>query len=106
MLCPFEFFDLIRKMIDPHDQDDRKVLIRIALNALYAPDAYPVDLSELMGMQEKHVVLARGFLARCALEPQLYYRLTDDRVRRLRTYLMGGGLRPKGDAISQEGASC
>ena len=61
----FDFFQLIRQMTDADDQDDRKVLIHVALNALYAPDIYPVDLSELMGMNKKHVMVARGFLSSC-----------------------------------------
>lgn len=51
---------------------DQTLLARIALNALYDPARYPVDMSELLSLTAHHRALARSFLAWCAVHPHEY----------------------------------
>lgn len=62
---------------------DQKVMARVALNALFAPDRYPVDLSEIALLRSDHKLMTRAFLARCALEPSHYLSWSQGRCWRL-----------------------
>lgn len=63
---------------------DQVVMARVALNVLFDPDQYPVDISEVMTLRSKNRILVRGFLAWCAFEPEHYQSLSEELCQRLR----------------------
>jgi len=67
MLHPIDFVTYVRLK---SDLMDRSLLARIALNALYDYERYPVDLSELAELCCESRVMARAFLAWCAIDPE------------------------------------
>lgn len=65
-------------------------MIRIALNTLYDPDEYPVDIAELMSLRAEHLHIARGFLSNCATDPTLFQSWPPEQTRSLQSEVDGG----------------
>lgn len=65
MLPPIAFVTYVRRA---KPSADREVMARVALNVLYDPERYPVDLSEVSALACEARLMTRGFLAWCAIE--------------------------------------
>lgn len=65
MLPPIAFVTYVRRA---KPSADREVMARVALNVLYDPERYPVDLSEVSALGCQARLMTRGFLAWCAIE--------------------------------------
>ena len=87
MLHKLDFVAFVHGMKDHKDQDDRRVMARVVLNALYDAQVFPVDLSEVVRLTGKHGALARAFLSWCALNPEVYCSWTDEMCAPLTKYL-------------------
>lgn len=83
MLCPYDFAQLLPRV---RNRKDRRVMACVVLNAIYDPDQYPVDLSEVMNLQGENRVLTRAFLAWCALCPDAYASWNEQACERLFAY--------------------
>jgi len=70
VIYPADFVGYLRKRAKC--ADDRLVMARIALNALYDPQLYPVDVFEVMRLRNESRVMTEAFLAFCAVNPQQY----------------------------------
>ena len=70
MIYPADFVSFVRKKAKP--AAEQVVLARIALNALYDPEIYPVDVHELMLLHNENRVMAKAFLSYCAINPKEY----------------------------------
>lgn len=77
-------------MEDEKDQSDRRTMARVALNALYDPDVFPVDLSDVIKLRGKHGAITRSFLSWCSLKPTAFYSWSEDMCRPLTAYLERG----------------
>lgn len=55
-----------------HRPEDKRVMARVALNALVDPQRYPVDLSEIKGLKIEARLLVRAFLAYMATNANEY----------------------------------
>lgn len=65
------------------DFAERVVMARIALNALFDPNAYPVDMSELASLTSEPNILTRSMLNYCVIHPEYFGSLDQPRARRL-----------------------
>ncbi|MBN8499533.1 MAG: hypothetical protein J0M19_00045 [Sphingomonadales bacterium] len=65
MLAPIDFTTYVRASKIASDQ---VIMARIALNVLYDPERYPVDLSEIAKMRSESRIMTRAFLAWCAID--------------------------------------
>lgn len=63
---------------------NKPLLARIALNALYDSDAFPVDLSELNTLDSRGGQMARAFLDWCGTDPTQFSSWAEDGVERLK----------------------
>lgn len=75
MIYPADFVSFVRKKTKP--VEEQIILARIALNALYDPEMYPVDVHELMLLHNENRVMAEAFLAYCAINPKEYSGWTE-----------------------------
>jgi hypothetical protein len=48
---------------------DQQVMARVALNFLFDPEQYPVDLSEVLSLQSNNRIMTEAFFANCASFP-------------------------------------
>lgn len=75
MIYPGDYsLTLQREHIDPND---RRVMARVALNALIDPALYPVDLTEIQNAGSEARMLIHAFLAFMANHPEIYGSGTD-----------------------------
>lgn len=49
--------------------EEQKVMARLALNFLFDPEQYPVDLSETLGLHSDNRIMVNAFLAACGSFP-------------------------------------
>lgn len=77
MLYDLDFVSYIKRMTDEDQQADRRVMARVALNALYDSEAYPVDLSEILRLHSINRSLTRAFLLGCSLRPEVFQSWSD-----------------------------
>lgn len=68
------------------------MMARIALNTLHDADGFPVDLEELMSLQQVNLAVTRSFLNRCAVEPSFYAFFDETCVSGLLQYVLTNGL--------------
>jgi hypothetical protein len=68
-------------------RDDQRLMARVALNVLFAPDRFPVDMSELFSLSEMQWLQTEGFLAYCAVKPNVYSSFDDIDAQMLLTLL-------------------
>ena len=75
MIHPGDYVQYVRNA-----KQHRSVLARVALNVLYDPDAFPVDLSEVLslGSEERH--MARGLISWCTVSPTHFSSRSAERV--------------------------
>ena len=74
MLQTADFIHYVRSVSDSKVQ---AVLARLLLNSVYDRAAYPVDLSEVMGLPPLSESVAFAFLDACAARPRLYVQERD-----------------------------
>lgn len=67
MIYPGEFALFVLKA--SRWPSDQKVMARIALNFLFDPEQYPVDLSEVVALQSDNRIMTEAFFANCASFP-------------------------------------
>lgn len=77
MLHEIDFVSFIHDLTDQKSERDRSIMARVALNALYDAELFPVDLSEVMSLRGKHAVLTRAFISWCLLEPIAFQRWSE-----------------------------
>lgn len=80
MIYPEDFIAAVKKTKSP---DEKSLMARVALNALYDPERFPVDLSEVMALPQESKMLVRGFMAYCAINPSEYLSYSDRLLLRL-----------------------
>lgn len=73
---PVDYFIRIKNVKD--SAKDRVSMARIALNTLFDPHVYPIDLSLLSEMSTEAYVLSRSMLTYCRLFPEYYGSLAPD----------------------------
>lgn len=78
MLHPIEYFKHVRDT-----RKNQRLMARIGLNALYDPDAYPVDLSELDKLTDVNRTMVAGFMNGFSGAKRDKYRWCEDEVRDL-----------------------
>lgn len=88
MLHPTDYVNMI---FGSELNADQVVMARVALNVLFDPDQYPVDLSEVMALSGANRILVRGFLAWCAFDPTRYQSRSEELCERLRIAVIDPG---------------
>lgn len=94
MLPDLDFVSFIHSLVDESDAADRSTLSRIALNALFDADMFPVNIREVLQMQRKHSALAMSFLMWCSFNPIVHQGWSEIAREQLECYLICGGDSP------------
>lgn len=68
MINPVDYYGFLKRQ--HQDPEDQVLMARIALNVMFDPAAYPVDLSEVTSLRAVNRMVAEGFLAYCAVNPK------------------------------------
>jgi hypothetical protein len=85
MIYPEDFIAVVKKTKKP---DEKSLMARVALNALYDPERFPVDLSEVMALPQESKMLVRAFMAFCAINPGKYLSYSDSLLPRLTHFIV------------------
>lgn len=78
MLHPITFIEHIQ-----NSEQQQPLMARIALNAIYDADAYPVDISELDKLSSFNRSIVTGFMNWCAVRQQEKYNSNEYEIEDL-----------------------